>query len=396
MLKKIRHINLIFFTALFIFIGQTVYAEGNSSLWNNGAISKVSDDKVWTITFNRPVDINDASNYIKVYETEDDKNVDINISEKDKNTIIVSAKDQYKNGQNYVLDVSDDLKDIYGNKLNKSVKYNFSIDNDNCININSYNDYYNILKNALEDYRSQLVLNIQDYDSKSYDLNVINNIMNDYPELRLGYESATGTIEYSNPVKMTINFKYSDTKQNLIQKNNVLNKKVQDIVNGVTNSSMKDYQKELALHDYVVNNAKYDQRDENGGIPDDSYNAYGILIDGVGVCQGYADAMYRLLKAAGIENIMVIGQANNGSGLIGHAWNIVKIQGKYYNLDSTWDDPVTDNGTNVLSHLYFNITDKQLSVDHKWNESNYPSCNSTDYSYSKIASLQKNIKSTIK
>ncbi len=159
---------------------------------------------------------------------------------------------------------------------------------------------------------------------------------------------------------------------------------------------MKDYQKELALHDYVVNNAKYDQRDENGGIPDDSYNAYGILIDGVGVCQGYADAMYRLLKAAGIENIMVIGQANNGSGLIGHAWNIVKIQGKYYNLDSTWDDPVTDNGTNVLSHLYFNITDKQLSVDHKWNESNYPSCNSTDYSYSKIVSLQKNIKSTIK
>jgi transglutaminase/protease-like cytokinesis protein 3 len=147
---------------------------------------------------------------------------------------------------------------------------------------------------------------------------------------------------------------------------------------------MSDYEKELALHDYLVNNCKYDPRVLAGNIPDssdDTYNAYGALINGTAVCQGYADAMYRLLKAVGIENMMVLGTVSDGVQTVDHAWNIVKIGGQCYQLDSTFDDPSYKDGGSHPTHDYFNVTDDFLSRDHTWDKSKYPVCNSSEYTY---------------
>ncbi|MCX7773977.1 MAG: hypothetical protein N2376_12785, partial [Clostridia bacterium] len=65
----------------------------------------------------------------------------------------------------------------------------------------------------------------------------------------------------------------------------------------------------------------------------------------------------------------------------GHAWNLVSINGKYYQLDVTWDDPIMADGSHALYHHYFNLTDADMALDHQWNKADYPSCTATDSNY---------------
>ena len=65
----------------------------------------------------------------------------------------------------------------------------------------------------------------------------------------------------------------------------------------------------------------------------------------------------------------------------GHAWNMVALEGAYYHIDLTWNDPVIPDGRDVLRHDYLNITDREISVSHSWDRSAYPACTSTRYNY---------------
>lgn len=152
--------------------------------------------------------------------------------------------------------------------------------------------------------------------------------------------------------------------------------KAKDIISSVTDSSMSEVEKELAIHEYVVKNTAYDFDNYlNERVPEDSYTAYGTLINGKAVCQGYADTMKLLLNLAGIEAQVVVGYAKEP-----HAWNLVKIDGEYYHLDATWDDPVPDEGNNVR-YSYFNVSDEQISKDHEWNRKNYVTSTSERFKY---------------
>lgn len=136
------------------------------------------------------------------------------------------------------------------------------------------------------------------------------------------------------------------------------------------------------MHDYLVNNTKYDYDNFiKNTIPQEDYTAYGVLINGTGVCEGYSYAIKRLLKAVSIDSIIVDGNSTGDTGGP-HAWNMVKLGNDYYQLDVTYDDPVVNNGTkDVLSHEYFNITDSQISKDHSWDKSKYPVCNGTAFKF---------------
>jgi hypothetical protein len=152
--------------------------------------------------------------------------------------------------------------------------------------------------------------------------------------------------------------------------------KAKNIISSVTNSSMSDLEKELAIHEYVVKNTAYDFDNYiNERVTEDSYTAYGTLINGKAVCQGYADTMKLLLNLAGIEAHVVVGYAKQP-----HAWNLVKIDGEYYHLDATWDDPVPDEGNNVR-YSYFNVSDEEISKDHEWNRKNYVTSISKKFQY---------------
>ncbi|MDR5659732.1 transglutaminase domain-containing protein [Serpentinicella sp. ANB-PHB4] len=157
-----------------------------------------------------------------------------------------------------------------------------------------------------------------------------------------------------------------------------LEKELDKIIANVIKGQMNDFQKQKAIHDYIVNHARYDSYNYNNNtIPPESYNAYGVLIKGVGVCEGYAGGMKLLLDKVGIENQIVVGVAGGEN----HAWNLVKIAGRYYHVDATWNDPVMEDGSDVLRYDYFNLTDSEIGKEHTWDRNKYPAATSTKHNY---------------
>jgi Leucine-rich repeat (LRR) protein len=152
--------------------------------------------------------------------------------------------------------------------------------------------------------------------------------------------------------------------------------KVSEIIGKVIKPGFTELEKEIAIHDYVVSNARYDNINYKANtVSDESHSHYGILINGTGVCDGYAKTMKILLNAVGIECQLVFGDSIRPMNLGKHAWNIVKIDGKYYHLDATFNDPVSDDDSKTLVHTYFNLSDQQMSIDHLYNKEDYPPCN---------------------
>lgn len=149
--------------------------------------------------------------------------------------------------------------------------------------------------------------------------------------------------------------------------------KAEKIIKEIIKPEMSELEKEKAIHDYIVLNTKYDYDNYlKNTIPEEDHTLYGVLINGIGVCDGYAEATQLLLNMVGIKSIVVQGQVANNIGWGGHAWNIVQINGGYYQLDTTWDDSL-DKTEGGVKYNYFNASDKELSRDHKWND-NYTKC----------------------
>jgi len=127
-----------------------------------------------------------------------------------------------------------------------------------------------------------------------------------------------------------------------------------------------------------VNHTQYDVENfDNSTIPPESYCAYGALVLGKGVCEAYSEAMKLIMDKLGIECTIVTGESQDQN----HAWNIIKIDNEFYQLDVTWNDPVIDDGSNTIRYDYFNITDSEMARDHSWETDSYPACTSTKHNY---------------
>lgn len=134
----------------------------------------------------------------------------------------------------------------------------------------------------------------------------------------------------------------------------------QRIISNLIDPSMTEFDKELAIHDYLVINIQYDRENYNAKtIPDVSHTAYGALINKIAVCDGYAQAANLLLNMVDVESKLVTGIAGEF-----HQWNIVKIDGDYYYLDVTFDD--LDDGK--ISYKYFNLSDNQIKGSRLFHE----------------------------
>lgn len=120
---------------------------------------------------------------------------------------------------------------------------------------------------------------------------------------------------------------------------------------------MNDYEKALAIHDWLAVYCEYDSVNlANGTVPDESYTLYGALARQVAVCDGYSKAyQYILDRILGIDCIRVTSDAMH------HAWNLVLLDGKYYHVDVTWDDPTSDRIGRVR-HIYFLVSDSVIGT----------------------------------
>lgn len=241
----------------------------------------------------------------------------------------------------------------------------------------NYEEYYNIVKKSLENFDDNVSIRVDNYNSNTYSLNVINNILDDYYDIDYGVQGANGTI-YSdgNMYIVNIDFKYKLSKNQMIIMRDKAKAKASQIISKIITPTMSDLNKELAIHNYIVNNTVYDYDNYvKGTLPQQSFTDYGVLVQGRAVCEGYSKAMFKLLNMAGVKCIVVKGTGNGES----HAWNIVKINGNYTQVDATFDDPVTSNRKDVLSYNYFDISDSQMAKDHKWSLKKYPKCSTKQY-----------------
>lgn len=168
------------------------------------------------------------------------------------------------------------------------------------------------------------------------------------------------TVGGETGIRIQLGYNYSPNE--LVAMNREVDSKADEIIGQIITPSMTDYDKVKAIHDYIVNNTTYDS-----SLQPISYTIYGALIKGSGVCQAYTSAFEALLDKVGIENIAVVSESME------HAWSMVKLDGDYYHIDTTWDDPVTNTGENVLRYDYFLINDEEMkSREHVWEYNDYP------------------------
>lgn len=183
-------------------------------------------------------------------------------------------------------------------------------------------------------------------------LTYINNFVHPYNS----FSNIQTIISESGEVNININYLYT---QEEIEK---INEVVEKIYKENTNDAMSDYEKIKSIHDYIINNSKYDvERNTNGESNYLSYKAYGPLIEGYATCSGYTDAMALFLEKMGIKNFKIATELMQ-SDISGHVWNAVYLDGAWYHLDLTWDDPVSDDGKDYLQHKYFMISTSELKA----------------------------------
>lgn len=159
--------------------------------------------------------------------------------------------------------------------------------------------------------------------------------------------------------EVNIDLKYRESKAQTAY----VERRVKEILEEIITPGMNSHEKVEAIHDWIVLHLAYD-------VSLQKYTAYDGLATGSTVCQGYSLLAYKMLEQSGVKNRIVEGQA--GGQL--HAWNLVLLDGKWYHLDTTWDDP-TPNQPGKVSYNYYLLKDEEMGEDHTW-QKQYPAASS--------------------
>ncbi len=198
---------------------------------------------------------------------------------------------------------------------------------------------------------------LKDVNKISKDTTLLSNI-NNYVHPYNNYSKIGIVTKTSGEVTINITKLYSEDDIDKI------NKGVDDIITKYITNNMSDDDKLLKIHDYIINNTRYDINKSNSA----SYTALGPLFNGTAVCSGYADLMAIFISKFGLKNYKV---ASNT-----HVWNAVLINGEWLNIDLTWDDPITkDSEVDTLQHDFFLVNTNKLlefdTKDHKFDTTVY-------------------------
>lgn len=147
--------------------------------------------------------------------------------------------------------------------------------------------------------------------------------------------------------------------------------KAKTILNKIIGNNMSDFEKALAIYDYICSTTTYDKRKFNQEVMLDSYKTThipsfyleGVFIKGLAVCDGFSKAFSLLCNMEGIDCIRIVGSAVQYSSSENHAWNKVKINGEWYIVDTTWAE-LSSGLTERLTHKYFLVTDEMTKTSH--------------------------------
>ena len=126
-----------------------------------------------------------------------------------------------------------------------------------------------------------------------------------------------------------------------------------------------DFQKEKAIHDYIATTVKY--KDTEAPY---SHEAPGAVLYQVGVCEGIAKAFKYLSDRLGLRSVVVFGTSYEQGNGGGHAWNLVRVNGVFYHIDTTFDTTISSS---CIRYDYFNLSDADIRSSHHWDDK-LPEC----------------------
>ncbi|MGB8453373.1 MAG: transglutaminase domain-containing protein [Anaerocolumna sp.] len=164
-------------------------------------------------------------------------------------------------------------------------------------------------------------------------------------------------IGFGNVLTVTYDFEYNETAEETDRVDETIKK----MFGEWEINKLSAYEKIKKIHDYIIGNASYDTNTEH-------YSAYDNLINKTSTCQGYMSVAYKMFTEAGIPCRIITGTGNKDS----HGWNIVKLNDKWYNIDCTWDDPLTADGKNISTYDYFLKSDEDFKSHSRDEEFNNP------------------------
>lgn len=223
------------------------------------------------------------------------------------------------------------------------------------INKKDFIDFVYYAINSGSDYLERYI--DRDYTSYSNDINrLTSNDGEEFKDVISILNNFVHPYNSSNNIKLTYGGDYkigiSLNKAYTDKEIEEINKVVDKVISEKITNSTPTREKIKIIHDFIIDNAEYDKLKYNNknDATYKSNTAYGVLIQGYGTCNGYADAMAIFLDKLNIINYKISNDE--------HIWNLVYLDGKWYHLDLTWDDPISE--TNINRDTYFLITTKTL------------------------------------
>lgn len=271
--------------------------------------------------------------------------------------------------------------------------------------VDNWEDYKNAIKQGIKN--QDEIIKIRYVGDETFESNeeLINKIESLYDEARaeLGYFDNQNVFKTS-PAKgskqlddgkhaLTIG-QYRITYKNSSEDIQEINRIIDDFVNDNISDDMEDYEKIQAAYEFILNNYKYQKHATNNNDFDNLLKERSILsgLNGEGVvCDAYSMLFSKMMDSLGYENSIVTGTANG----VSHAWNSVKIDDKWYNIDTTWADMEVEEEIQELlknnpdldeefirefveqkaqekKDLYFLASDETLKETHEWDETKTP------------------------
>ena len=177
--------------------------------------------------------------------------------------------------------------------------------------------------------------------------------------------STTVNADGNDVYQLSFNYLDGHSTADISQLRNDIEHSAKDALLTMNLGGKSDYEKIYAINEYLCDAVYYPEQP----YIDYDFTPYGALAEGRAV--GYARATKILADMAGMECLYVSGDCL-GVSPSGHAWNLVKVDGSWYQLDVTWNDGSSTDD-------YFLVTDDFMSLSRVWDVSDYPASAKSAY-----------------
>lgn len=252
--------------------------------------------------------------------------------------------------------------------------------------ITKESDLNEAIKSCLENYQKSVTINFKYQTSMDQVETIlskhIQEVTDTYPMLMIQNYYGKLSQDSKGNLSAQVNFKYPLQVTNTLKKYDTQALSgMANMVNTLVKPYMKDYEIEQALLMGLMNRVTYSlHEDASINAASMTHTLQGAFIgEKKIVCDGYAKTFMHLMNMVGVPTQLITGTSTDRLGeSVGHAWNLIKIQGAYYHVDSTWADQHFET---LGLYDYINEQDTYMAQDHVWDKSRYPKAVTLTYTF---------------